>query len=61
MYHYFSPDIRFTILRNVWLYTRNKNRNIYTIMDKDIDLRQIVRKYIGHKIVQNSIKSYVIV
>ena len=41
---------------NMIFYTRYWNRNIDKIVDKYINIRQIVHKYIGHKIVHKSIK-----
>ena len=47
--HIYEPDIVHKIL--------DCDRD--QITDKYIDINQILRKYIGHKIVQNSIKSYI--
>ena len=43
------------IVQQIW------NRARIQIMDKYIDLHQIDHKYIGQKIVQNSIKSYMLI
>ena len=49
------------ILTSIRFYTEYDNRNIYKIAVKDIDFYPIVCKYIGNKIVENSIKSFVII
>ena len=46
---------------NIILYTRYKNRDIIMIIEKDISLRNTLRKHIGHNTVQNNIKLYMIV
>ena len=49
------------ILTSIRLYTKYYNRNIYKIAEKDINIYQILCKYIGNKIVEKSIKSFLIV
>ena len=47
------------ISMSIIFYTKYDNYYIYTIAEKYIILDQIVCKYIGNKIVENSIKSFV--
>ena len=43
------------------LYTKYENCDLYKIMKKDIGIYQIVFKYIGDKISENSTTSFLIV